>query len=269
MANYELKERCSSAGQACKCSSDEVIIIEDDEPPVGNFPLNFGHWTKRLAVSFERVAVSRGSAEWEQVTGQLSAGLRLGRGAKSELLQGYSASILQMGALVHAVNRLENPLDRDLYIAARRKMVYHNTQREEAHRFTGSGEEVTFHGTKEALVKKIATGGFKVLLLLLLLLLLTGHWQAHMNRSGRYGVGTYSDRCGQIAMYHAVADAAGQYRLLVCRVLVGNQVKTGGGSRGPLNETDDSGGDGTGHWIVLSHLDTNVRIHSSLLQSSH
>ena len=60
-------------------------------------------------------------------------------------------------------------------------------------------------------------------------------------------------------MQHAVQDpATGLHRLLVCRVLVGNAMLTRQGDRGPKDEDFDSGGDGAGNWIILSHADSQV-----------
>ena len=82
--------------------------------------------------------------------------------------------------------------------------------------------------------------------------------QGHYTIQHAWGLGTYTDSNGQIAIRHSKKDlATGMNTLLVCRALIGRKASTTGGSRGPP-EGYDSGGDGACGWINVAYQDNEV-----------
>lgn len=144
-----------------------MIVIPDD-PPVPTeeprFPDNFGYWTKRTeadAYEVRPILLSKDSDEFAQIKTLLEERLVEGRKHRTQNL-GYGAHIYADSARVKAITRIENPFERDLFLAMKRKMIHLNSQRDPDRRFQGSPEAVAFHGTRRDVVEKIFQLGFKV-----------------------------------------------------------------------------------------------------------
>ena len=141
-------------------------------------------------------------------------------------------------------------------------MIFDNSLREpESDRFVGTPQTVAFHGTEPRAMAAIVREGFKVRRAVLAVArpLKPPFSQSQYNESSRYGIGTYTDKNGQIAMNHSKRDpVTGLYSVLVCRVLTGRQSPTAGSVRGPPYNCD-SGADVSGEWINVTFQDFQAR----------
>lgn len=219
-----------------------------------SFPENFGYWKERSPDEVdENCIVEVTGGEFEQLKDLFMKSLERGREVRTEVV-GYGQRIFEVVPKILSISRMENPTMLECFKAAERKMICENKRRTPEEQFKGSPQTVAFHGTTRRNMEKIHQYGFKVHCPFPREYFHIGDFfclQGQFNDRFKYGIGTYTDKNGQIAMQHATDT------ILVCRVLTGKQGHMASGARGPSLGLD-SGTDFSEQWINVSFHDCEV-----------